>query len=69
MCYNCGCGLPRDDMGKGVLHKGGGSLVEEDFERMAKEWEMSVEDTKKEVYKMLEKQMKEEDKKQEPAQG
>lgn len=56
-------------MGKGVLRKGGGSLVEEDFEYMAKEWGMGVEDTKKEVYKMLEKQMKEEDKKQEPVQG
>lgn len=69
MCYNCGCGERNDDMGKGVLHKGGGSLVEEDFEHMAKEWGMSVEDTKKEVYKMLEKQTKEEDKREVPAQG
>lgn len=61
--------MPRDDMGKGVLHKGGGSLVEEDFEHMAKEWETSLKNTKEEVYKMLEKQVKEEDKKQEPAQG
>lgn len=56
-------------MGKGVLHKGGASLVEEDFEYMAKEWGMSVEDTKKEVYKMLKKQVKEEDKREVPAQG
>lgn len=64
MCYNCGCGLPSDDMGKGVLHKGGGSLVEEDFEQMAKEWGMSVEDTKKEVYKMLKTQIEKEEKKE-----
>lgn len=48
-------------MGKGVLHKGGASLVEEDFEHMAKEWGMSVEDTKKEVYKMLKAQVGKED--------
>lgn len=44
-------------MGKGVLHKGGGSLVEEDFQHMAKIWGMSVEDTKKEVLRMLKQQL------------
>lgn len=44
-------------MGKGVLHKGGASLVEEDFEHMAKEWGMSVENTKREVYKLLKQQV------------
>lgn len=58
MCYNCGCRLPNDDMGKGVLHKGGGSLVEEDFEYMAKEWGMSVEDTKKNTLELLQKETK-----------
>lgn len=58
MCYNCGCGLPRDDMGKGVLHKGGGSLVEEDFEHMAKEWGMSVEEAKKNTLELLQKEVK-----------
>ncbi len=64
MCYNCGCGLPQDDMGKGVLHKGGGSLVEEDFEYMAKVWGMSIEDTKKEVYKMLKQQVEKQENKE-----
>lgn len=58
MCYNCGCGLPKDDMGKGVLHKGGGSLVEEDFEHMAKEWGMSVEEAKKNTLELLQKEVK-----------
>lgn len=60
--------MPRDDMGKGTLHKGGASLVEEDFEYMAKEWGMSVEDTKKEVYKMLKQQVEEKENKEGSAQ-
>ncbi|MBI2007122.1 MAG: hypothetical protein HYS83_00220 [Candidatus Blackburnbacteria bacterium] len=51
-------------MGKGVLHKGGGSLVEEDFEYMAKVWGMSIEDTKKEVYKMLKQQVEKQENKE-----
>jgi hypothetical protein len=57
MCYNCGCDLPNDPMGKGKIEDGGGSLVESSFEHMAKIWEMSVEDTKKEVYKLLKKEL------------
>lgn len=57
MCYNCGCGIPDDDMGKGNLKDGGASLTEDDFVHMAKEWGMSVEDTKKEVLKLLEKEL------------
>lgn len=56
--------MPRDDMGKGVLHKGGASLVEEDFEYMAKVWGMSVEDTKKEVYDMLKQQVEKKENKE-----
>ncbi|HJZ05637.1 MAG TPA: hypothetical protein VJ327_07340 [Patescibacteria group bacterium] len=57
MCYNCGCGVPTDDMGKHPLHQGGGALVEADFTYMAKVWDMSVEETKKEVYETLKKQL------------
>lgn len=57
MCYNCGCGVKEDDMGKGHVHEGGASLTEEDFEHMAKLWGMSVEDTKKETYRMLKKEL------------
>jgi hypothetical protein len=57
MCYNCGCGLPDDDMGKGKVSSGGGSLTEADFEHMAKKWDMSLESTKKETLKLLKKQL------------
>lgn len=57
MCYNCGCGLPNDDMGKGKLSKGGASLTEEDFKHMAKEWNMSKEEAKRSVYEELKKQL------------
>jgi len=57
MCYNCGCEIPDDDMGRGVLSKGGASLVEEDFEKMATKWGMSVEETKENIYKLIQKQL------------
>ena len=58
MCYNCGCGLPNDPMGKKPVSEGGPSLVEDDFKKMADGWNMSLEDTKKEVLKTLQKQVK-----------
>ncbi len=57
MCYNCGCGLPNDPMGKKRVSEGGPSLTEDDIEKMAKGWGMSVEDTKKEMLRMLQKQV------------
>jgi len=57
MCYNCGCGLPEDDMGKGKVSKGGGSLTEDDFRHMAKVWGMSLEETKKETLKISKKEL------------
>lgn len=57
MCYNCGCGLPNDPMGKKRLQDGGPSLVEEDFELMANGWGMTVKQTKEEVLKMLKQQV------------
>lgn len=57
MCYNCGCGLPNDPMGKKIVSEGGSSLVEKDFKKMADGWGMSLEDTKKEVLKMLQKEV------------
>ena len=56
MCYNCGCGVPTDDMGKGALYQGGGALVEADFIHLAQVWGMTPEEVKKEVYRMLKKQ-------------
>lgn len=57
MCYNCGCGLPNDPMGKGKVSEGGGSLTDDDFKEMAEKWGMSVEDAKKNTYELLKKQM------------
>lgn len=45
-------------MGYGDVSDGGGGLVEEDFIKMADITKMSLEDTKKEVLKELEKQLK-----------
>lgn len=61
MCYNCGCEMPDNDMGKGMVSKGGGSLTNKDWEHMAGKWNMSVEDTKKNVFELLKKQLKSED--------
>lgn len=61
MCYNCGCDIPNDDMGKGVLNKGGGSLVDADFELMAEKWGLTIEETKRNVLKLLKKQLEEEE--------
>lgn len=42
MCYNCGCGLPHDDMGQGhaELDPDGKSITEETFEKLAEKWGM-----------------------------
>ena len=55
MCYNCGCQIPTDPMGKKTLSQGGPSLVEDDFKVMAEGWGMTVEETKKNVRELLEK--------------
>lgn len=55
MCYNCGCELPEDDMGRGKVSLGGGSLTESDFVHMADRWNMSVMDAKRHTYKLLKK--------------
>lgn len=43
-------------MGKGKISSGGGSLTDEDFEHMAREWGMTVPETKKNVLNLLKKQ-------------
>ncbi|MFZ3301955.1 MAG: hypothetical protein WA152_04555 [Microgenomates group bacterium] len=56
MCFNCGCGITDDNMGKPDMT--GASLTDKSFAEMAKEWGMTVEETKKNVYKLLKKQFK-----------
>lgn len=59
MCYNCGCTKPNDTMGKGMVSKGGGSLVEDDFKIMAEKWGMDLEDTKRNTFELLKKEFEE----------
>ncbi len=57
MCFNCGCEMPNDDMGRGRVSEGGASLTEADFEKMAKKWGMSVEQAKRNTFELLKKQL------------
>lgn len=56
MCYNCGCEEKDNPMGKGFVSETGGSLTEKDFEYMAEKWGMTLEESKKNVLKLLEKE-------------
>ncbi len=57
MCYNCGCGRPTDDMGRGKVSEGGAGLTEDDFQRMADLWGMSIEEAKRNTLDLLQKQL------------
>ncbi len=56
MCYNCGCGIPNDPMGKGRISQAGGSLTDDDFKKMAEVWGMTVEEAKRHTLAELKKQ-------------
>lgn len=49
MCYNCGCGMPNNDMGHPE------NITNQKFEAAAKAMEQSVEESKKNADKLLEK--------------
>lgn len=57
MCYNCGCGLPDDDMGQG--HAGvdseGKSITTKTFEAAAKSQNMDAEQARKNTLELLQK--------------
>ncbi len=55
MCYNCGCGVPDDDMGQGSagVDPNGKSITNKTFEEAAKSQAMNPEDAKKETLKLL----------------
>ncbi|MBI4097381.1 MAG: hypothetical protein HY428_03120 [Candidatus Levybacteria bacterium] len=59
MCYNCGCGLPDDDMGQGNagVDPNGKSITNKTFVEAAKSQGMSVEDAKREALKLLKKEL------------
>jgi hypothetical protein len=60
MCYNCGCGTPDDDHGKG--HAGvdpkGKAITTKTFSAAAQAFEMSEADSKKNTHDLLMKQVK-----------
>ena len=58
MCYNCGCGIPNDDMGRGKISKGGSTLTEDDLKYLAEKWGMSLEEVKKNMYELLKNELK-----------
>lgn len=57
MCYNCGCGMPNDDMGQG--HMGvdpdGKSITDQSFKVAAESQGMTEDEAKKEALKLLQK--------------
>lgn len=53
MCYNCGCGLPDDDMGVGTALLDGKSITNETFRKLAEKWEMTEVQAKEFVYDLL----------------
>jgi hypothetical protein len=57
MCYNCGCGDPKDDHGKGHMgvDPNGKAITEKTFASAGKAFGMSLEDSKANTHKLLKK--------------
>ncbi len=57
MCYNCGCGLPDDDMGAGNagLDPNGKSITNKTFDEAAKSQGMTRKEAQEETLKLLKK--------------
>ncbi len=57
MCYNCGCGDPKDDHGKG--HMGvdpqGKAITDKTFEAVGEAFQMSMEDAKRNTAELISK--------------
>jgi hypothetical protein len=55
MCYNCGCGQPDDDHGKGHMgvDPNGKAITEKTFEAAGKAFEMSMEESKENTHDLL----------------
>lgn len=49
MCYNCGCGVPDDDMGDSK------NITNRTFAEAAESWGQTPEEAKKETLKLLKK--------------
>jgi len=61
MCYNCGCGMPDDDMGQGHagVNPNGKSITNKTFKAAAESQGMTEEQAKKETLKLLKKVLNE----------
>lgn len=59
MCYNCGCGMPKDDHGKG--HAGvdpnGKAITEKTFEAAAMAFQQSQQESKENTEELLKKEI------------
>ena len=56
MCYNCGCGRPDDDHGKGHMgvDRDGKSITNKTFEAAGKAFGQSLEESKENTRELLE---------------
>ena len=62
MCYNCGCGLPEDDMGVGDAGiDNGKSITTKTFEEPAKSQGMTTKEAMEETYKLLRQELEKKD--------
>ena len=59
MCYNCGCGMPDDDMGQGNagVDANGKSITNKTFKAAADSQGMSEEESKKNALELLQKEL------------
>lgn len=59
MCYNCGCGLPDDDMGQGNagVDADGKSITSKTFKASAASQNMTEEEAKKNTLELLKKEL------------
>ncbi len=57
MCYNCGCGAPNDDHGKGHMgvDKDGKAITDRTFEAASKAFEMESRESKKNTLDLIQK--------------
>lgn len=59
MCYNCGCGMPDDDMGQGNagVDLNGKSVTNKTFQAAAKSQGMTEEEAKKHTLELLKQEL------------
>jgi hypothetical protein len=59
MCYNCGCGLPNDDHGKGHagIDPNGKAITEKTFEAAANAFQQTKQESKENTEELLKKEI------------